>query len=455
MKSLIKYTLAAVALMGSVAAQAQNTASGYFLDNYNYRYQLNPAAGNSRNFISMPLLGNVNEALRGNIHLTSLVFNRDGRTVLFTNPLVSWEEMDIKDRNNITENLKLNLLSAGFSAFGGYNTVSLNAALNVNATIPGTFFELAKQGLSNRTYDISDLRFGALGYGELALGHSRDVKALPGLRVGATVKLLVGIANLDAHFNRADITLGRDSWEVTTNADVYANVGGFRFTEDENKRGEKYVSGADLNGEGSVGPNGFGAAFDLGAEYKVLDFVTVSASITDLGFINFNNTQYATTGGDRSFSTDAYSFTVAESEKFDDEVDQFRDDFGRLYELQNRGNIGSRTASLDANLNVGADVALPMYRQLHFGLLYTHRFGDVYGWNEYRLSANWHPIKCLSANINGVVGSFGAGFGWMLNFYAPGFNIFMGMDRSVAAVTKQFVPLNTNMSFNLGMNFPF
>ena len=47
------------------------------------------------------------------------------------------------------------------------------------------------------------------------------------------------------------------------------------------------------------------------------------------------------------------------------------------------------------------------------------------------------------------------GFGWLLNFHTTGFNFFIGMDRTMAKVTKQFVPLNSNASVNIGMNFPF
>lgn len=452
--------MAAAAICGSVmGATAQNTNSGYFLDNYIYRYQMNPAFGNSDNFVSMPGLGNLNVAMQGNLQLSSVLFNRNGNTVLFTNPLVSVEDAlsGIHDRNHLGSNIKVNILSGGFKAFGGYNTVSINAVADVNTVIPGSFFSLAKEGLTNKTYDISDLRANAMGYTEIAFGHSREIKQLPGLRVGAAMKFLIGVANFDAYFNNAHLTLGQDEWIATTNAEIYANIGGFEFEHDINETtGREYVSGANLDGDGSVGPNGFGLAFDLGAEYRWTDF-SFSIAATDLGFISFSNTRHATTNGDQTINTNAYTFNADDdaTNSFENEWDRLKGDLDKLYQLQDRGDIGSRSRSLHATLNIGVGYEFPLYRKLHFGLLSSTRIAGKYTRTEARLSANVNPVKCFSADVNLVCGTYGVGFGWLLNLHTKGFNMFLGMDRTLGEVSKQFVPLNSNASVNFGINFPF
>lgn len=460
MKSVIKYTLAAAALLGvTTGAGAQNTNSGYFLDNYTYRYQMNPAIGNTNNFVSMPALGDLNVALRGSLNLSSVIYNRGGRTVLFTNPLVSVDEVmkNIHDKNVIGANVKVNILSGGFNAWGGYNTVSINAVADVNASVPGSLISLAKEGVANRTYDITDVNASAMGYGEIALGHSRDITQVPGLRVGATVKFLVGVANLEACFNKAHLTLGENSWTATTNAEIYANVGGFEYEHKLNSdTGREYISGANLDGDGSIGPNGFGMAFDLGATYSWRDF-TFSLAALDLGFINFSDTRMASTQGDRTFDTDAYIFSAdgdAEN-SFENEWDRFKGNLDNLYQLSDMGNTGSRSRSLHATLNVGVDYVLPVYRKLHFGFLSSTRIAGKYTWTEARISANIAPVKCFSADVNFAVGTYGVGFGWMLNLHTKGINLFLGMDRTLGEVTKQFVPTNSNASVNFGLNFPF
>lgn len=459
MKAIFKYTIAAMLCGAAVGVSAQNTNSGYFLDNYLYRYQMNPAFGNDKNFVSMPALGDLNVAVNGSLNLSSIIYNRNGHTVLFTNPLVSVDEVmsGIKDKNTIGSNIKVNVLSAGFKAFGGYNTVSINAVADVNAAVPGSLISLAKEGVTNRTYDIRDLSASAYGYAEVALGHSHEIKALPGLRVGANLKFLIGMANFDAYFNNAHLELGTDSWTATTNADIYANMGSFQYEHKISETsGREYVSSCNFDGEDSFGPNGFGVAFDLGAEYQWRDF-TFSLAALDLGFINFSDTKHASTNGDRTIETDAYVFSANGDapNSFEDEWDRFTDDLENLYQLTDMGNIGSRSRTLHATLNVGVDYALPMYRKLHFGFLSTTRLAGKYTWTEARISANVHPVKCFSADVNLAMGTYGVGFGWMLNLHTTGFNMFLGMDRTMGECTKQFVPMNSNASFNFGINFPF
>lgn len=460
MKTIYRNILAAVvAGAATFGLHAQSTNSGYFLDNYTYRYTMNPAFGNDASFISMPALGNLNVATRGNLRLSSVIYKLDGRTVLFTNPGISVAEvMDgVKDVNHLGANVKVNVLSAGFKAWGGYNTISVNAVASANVRVPGSFFSLAKEGVANKTYDITDLRAAGLGYAEVALGHSRAIPGVEGLRVGASLKFLVGIANIEAYFNEAYLTLGENDWTATTNADIYANIGGFEFDHKTNdKTGAEYVSGANLDGDGSVGPNGFGMALDLGAEYHWNDF-SFSLAVLDLGFINFSDTHHASTNGNRTINTDAYIFNANgdATNSFENEWDRLKGNLDNLYQLTDNGLVGSRSRALNATLNIGVDYALPAYRKLHFGLLSSTRIAGEYTWTEARLSANISPVKCFSADANVAVGSYGVGFGWLLSFHTTGANIFLGMDHTLGKVTKQFAPLNSNMSVNFGLNFPF
>jgi len=458
MKTNIKLLAACAAVAaGGALASAQNTNSGYFLDGYNYRYQMNPAYGNNMNFVSFPVLGNLNLAMRGNLNVSDIFHVVDGRTVLFTNPEVSSSFLSgLSSTSKLGADLKINVLSGGFMAWGGYNTVSINACAGIYAGIPKTLFELAKEGLSNRTYDIHGLSASAMGYAEIALNHSRDIPQVPGLRAGAAVKFLIGIANFQADFKEADITLGEDAWSGTTNADIYANLGGFQYETDVNDSGRQYVSGMNMDGDGSVGPNGFGMAFDLGATYKWRDF-NFSLGVLDLGWISWFDTMHASTNGSRSVSTDKYIFNANEdaTNSFENEWDNFSDDLAELYQLTDNGNTGTRSVGLGATLNVGVDYELPYYRRLHFGLLSSSRFQSNFTWSEVRISANVNPVDCFSADVNVAFGTFGTSFGWMLNFNHRWANIFIGMDHTLGKLSKEGIPLNSNASLNFGLNIPF
>ena len=249
MKINNKFLMAAgmiAASVSSLSLQAQNTTSGYFLDNYTYRYQMNPAFGNETNFVSFPGLGNLNLAMRGSMHLTDIFHVVDGKTVLFTNPEVSASFLNnVPKVGRIGFDLKENILSGGWKAWGGYNTVSINARAFGVINVPRTFLELMKEGLSNRTYSISDMSASASAWAEIALNHSREIPMIPGLRVGAAVKFELGMANVQANFREADLTLGTDAWTARTNADIYMNLGKTRFATELNNENRPYVSGID------------------------------------------------------------------------------------------------------------------------------------------------------------------------------------------------------------------
>ena len=450
MKNYKKALLAGLTLISCTAISAQNTYSGYFLDNYTYGFQMNPAFGNEDNFISMPALGNLNIAMRGNLHLNNVLYNVDGKTVLFTNPDVPESAVNkFKKVNRLSTNEKFDIMSAGFKAFGGYNTISIGARVNANIGVPKAFFELAKEGIENKTYDIRDLTANANAFAQVALNHSRDIKQVPGLRVGGALKFYIGAGNIDAYFDRAELQLGEDSWNVISDANIYASVNGFKYKTKYNDKTDKYyVNGADINFNGL---NGFGVGFDLGAQYKWRDF-DFSLAILDLGFISWGKTQWASTNGEQRFETDEIDFNAND---LDAGWDKLKDGLDKIYQLSDNGELSSRTTGIGATLNIGIGYELPYYRKLKFGFLSSTVINGRYTWSQARFSANVAPVKWFSAGANLEASTFGCGFGWIVNFYTKGINFFCGMDHTLGKLAKQGVPLNSNAAFNLGINFPF
>jgi hypothetical protein len=65
------------------------------------------------------------------------------------------------------------------------------------------------------------------------------------------------------------------------------------------------------------------------------------------------------------------------------------------------------------------------------------------------------PVKFFSAGVNVAAGTYGAAFGWIMSIHPKGFNLFAAMDHTLGKVTKEFIPLTSKGSFNLGVNIPF
>ena len=443
------------------ALRAQHTATGYFVDGYTYRYEMNPALANEQNFVAMPALGNVNIGIQGNLGLNDVLYNVNGKTTTFLNPGVSTGEFlgNISDKNKFMADVKVNILSGGFKAWGGYNTVSINARANVGAIIPGNLLRLAKQGVENGTYDISDLNAHAEAYAELAFGHSRQLNEQ--WRVGGSLKFLFGLGNIDAQFDKAQLTLEENEWSVVANAEVQSSVKGLQYETETKLRGAEgeqtahtYVNDIDIDG---YGLSGFGLAIDLGAEFTLDERWKFSAALLDFGFISWSNNMVASTNGDRYFNTDTYLFNFDEDavHNTEDEWDRFTEGLSDLYELQDNGDQGGRTKMLGATLNLGAEYTLEAYDKLAFGLLSTTRIHGKYSWTDLRLSANVAPVDIFSASISGAVGTCGCSFGWLLNLHMTGLNVFIGMDHLLGSLAKQGVPLNSNSAGNVGINFLF
>lgn len=449
-----KYILSGVCILaGIVSVSGQtNTYSGYFLDNFLYRHQMNPAMGNNENFFGMPGLGNLTTSINGTLHLSSILYPLDGKNVLFTNPYLPDSEVKSFGKSNkLGVNFRENIINVGFKALGGYNTISISAVENSQIGVPGSLLNMLRNGVKNDTYDIRDFAVAANAYAEIALNHSREIKQVPGLRVGATFKFLVGIANAYGKFDKAHMTLGENSWDIVSEGDVYLSAKGLDWETHYNHHADNrpYVSG--INGDNFSVPNGYGAAVDLGATYKWRDF-NFSFAILDLGGIAWTDTKKATTNGEQTFQSDKYTFEVDGDESL---WDQMRDDITALYQLQPVEGNYKRATMQGTTMNIGVEYELPYYRPLTFGLLNTTRMCGGFTYTEFRLSANVMPVKYVSASANLVCGTYGVGFGWLINVSSgKGFNLFLGMDRTPGKLTKQYVPLNSNFNFNLGINFP-
>ena len=463
MKHLFKYTAAALLGLGSlgIPAQAQELRTSYFQQTSNFRHQMNPAFLDSA--YTSVLLGNINVGLTGNVGLRNFVYKAQPGTgydlVTFMHPDVSASQFlgELHDKNRADIYLNYNLFSAAFRAFGGTNLLELNIRSNTNLTLPKELFEFMKEAGAHDHYSISDGGIRSQNYMELALGHARSLLD-DRLRVGAKVKFLFGVAYADMDINNLDLTLNGDYWRVQADVQAKAALLNSTWSYEEGKEdpvtGRPRLDGID---ETSFGLPGFGMAFDLGASYKVMDGLTVSAGITDLGFIRWKNMLKASSAGEYTFDGFDNIYMGGNNtgdNKLGEQFDQLGDDLEDIFSIYQDGEENGASA-LAATINLGAEYELPYYRPLRFGFLYTSRICGPYSWHQGMLSANVRPLKWIEATLQGNVSSTGWGWGALLSFYTKGFNFYIGADRFLGKVSKEYIPLNSmNANVNLGITFP-
>lgn len=452
-------------LLAGGVAMAQNLNSAYHTQDYKFRHDMNPAYGNDQGYFSIPALGNVGVSLQGNFGYGDVVLKNpmygtesDKKMTTFMNPYISTDQAlkgFSKGNNRIVGDVGLAVLSMGFKGFGGYNTLEINSKTNFGVSLPYELFEFAKN-TGNKTYDMGDISAHAMSYVELALGHSHDINDK--LRIGAKLKFLFGAARGDFQFKNVKADLAsNDKWTVSGDAQADVSMKGFTYemTREEYNQADKgtyeKIDNVDVDG---AGIGGFGMAVDLGAVYKINDDWKVSASVLDLGFISWTNDIQAT-NKNKSFEFNGFhdvSVKDGQGVTIDDQTDSYGDQITDFINLQDKGDAGKRSTGLGATINVGCEYTLPVYRKMTFGLLSSTRIKGNYSWTEARLSANWTPLKWLDGGVNFAVNSFTTSMGWVLNIHPKGYNIYLGMDHILGKTSKEFIPLSSNASVNIGMS---
>lgn len=462
----LKVALALLIVLYPVFAGAQNLNSSYFMESMIHRHRLNPAFMGETNYVDIPVIGNLNAGLQGNIGVNDFLYkyNQNGRKLTtFMNPSVNANEFlnNLHNNNHLNVNASLPIIAFGFCKWGGFNTFEISFRSNTSINLPYELFDFMKTGMSEaggNHYMVKDLTVRSNNYFEVAMGHSREIIENR-LTVGAKVKFLIGGGNADAKIKKMDITMGQDEWIIDAEGNGQGSLKGGYFKskapDEQGKPGE--IDGFDVD---KIGVAGYGLGIDLGAAYKMDDFVeglTLSAALLDLGFIRWNNALNAEMKHNYTFKGFENPIAVKPEEgapgDIDDELDNLGDQFEEFIKFYDKGNTSGRTTALAATMNIGAEYTLPYYKKLRFGLLSSTHFNKPFTWSEARISANVAPVDWFEASVNYAYSSFGSSLGWVLNFHPSGFNFFIGTDHMITKVTPQYVPVgNANANVCLGFN---
>lgn len=465
MKKSLRYMAAALTMAAAILpTSAQELRTSYFMETSNYRHQMNPALLDSP-YVGL-LFSNINIGMTGNIGAKQFIFDTNGlsgytgnyRYTTFMDPNVDAKTFlnKLHDKNRFDLYLNYNLFSVGFKAWGGVNLLELNLRSNTNLTLPKELFEFAKTAGEKEHYEFGGLGMRTQNYMELALGHSRDINKQ--WRVGGKLKFLIGAAYADFTADKVTLDMTEDAWRIQSDAQVKASLlKSDVIHEDPSKNsadGRPRVK--ELDNFGFSLP-GFGMALDLGVTYKPIENLTVSAAITDLGFISWKNTHHASSQGDYTFDGFDNIYIGGDkehTEDIEDQFDQIGDDLEEMFSIYDDGTK-TATQALAATLNVGAEYKLPAYDKLKFGFLYTSRIHGKYSWHQGMLNVGVRPVKWFECNVNGAVTSTGVTAGGMLSLKAPHFNFYIAADRFFSKMGKQGVPLNSsNGNITFGMTFP-
>ena len=452
----IRYTFSALLLLLSLhTALAQNSLSSYFLDGTFHNSMLNPAMKAERGYFSL-LAGNLSFRTRGNVGISNFLYPRgDNELTTFMSGDVDQNEFlgSLPNVSRLGLDYDESIFACGFRAFGGYATLDLSFHSSTTVSLPKSLFAFAKKGFQENSYNISGININTMNYAAFTLGYSREV--IEGLRVGANLKYLLGIAHADITVDRLNVELNENRWMVES----HATAQGALFCESyPTLDADGVIDGIEV---GKKSPSASGFAVDLGVVYdmdKIVPGLTLSASVLDLGFINWKHMIKAQSSGTKlefdGFGTVDYDNM---ENVVEDELDRLGEDAEKLVDFKYEGTESTKT-SLNTTMYLGAEYSMPFYKPLSVALLYGQCFSEFEScrWHDVRGYVNIAPLKWFEATVNCGFNTYGTSLGWMLNFHPVGFSFFVGSDHMITKVTPQFLPVDDfNSHFTMGVNIPF
>lgn len=443
-----KYIItSAITALVCFAASAQTQQSAFFLDNSIYSYRTSPSLSGEKGFVGIGL-GNINMGLQSDFGVTNFLFPTDKGLCTGLNSAISAQDFlgRFEKANSLDFNLDENILAVGFWGKRGYNTIEINVKGDVFGSLPYDMFAFLKEG-SPRTYDLSTLHASGMAYAEVALGHSHNIGSK--FTVGTRLKILAGLTNANVNFTRADFTIGDANISAAVDGQVRcsSDLLDIPVMESE-KTGAKdvmdfgnaeFMEGSELK---NVRPTGWGAALDLGVTYRPVKDLEVTASILDLGAINWEYNVFGTSSAEATITglrEDVYIKDTFNAIK--DDFNAAVDAFSGLTEFHKSTGSEKSFEALPVTFNVGARYHMPFYRRLSAGILATYKASKYTGWFDMRAGLTITPLNFLSLSGNYGVSSFGPVCGAAVSFNIANLNFFFGYDGYSGSLAE--LPVNT------------
>jgi hypothetical protein len=401
------------------AMQAQINQTVYFMDKLPQSALLNPSYQHSHNFhLGLPGLSSVNANARINFgSLNDLVFKQPGHESLITFLHADANLNDFTSRlreiNNVSPDLHINLFSLGFRAGRSFLSFNISERVSGRATLPGDLIKLTLQGneqFAGREADFSNTGIDINYYREYALGYSYRYNDK--LNVGIRGKMLFGKANLS--FSDSEFSLYKDpeSYNLKLRSNFMINTSApmtVVWEEGEIKDIRFHFDDDDYDPMDFIfNTQNSGFAIDLGFTYRIIERTTLYASITDLGFINWKKDVYNfSMNGD--FEFDGLDI----NKKDEDHTDTALDSLQAIFEI--RETHDSYKRGLPTMVYFGGKYELTPgfnFGLLSRSLLYQGRLEQAV-----TFSANASMRRRLSASVsysmmNNKYDNFGMGLSW-------------------------------------------
>lgn len=396
---------------------AQYLRSSYFMEGTSARLQLNPGLQPTKGYFNVPVIGSFNMSASSNVLGTSDIIDiLNSGSDLYSNDKLFDR---LKTDNRLNVNLNTDILSFGWYRGKGFWSVNAGLRADVGVALAKDMFSMMRtmNGFSleniagtNQSYNMSNQTLNMKMYAELGLGYSRQITEK--LTVGARIKILLGLARAEMNVNRFDLNLdvpnlnypsysdyasrgelSPSDWygahyDYVADGNVITTLKGGGMTFDQNGK----IDNFDLEA-GDLGVAGSGFGIDLGASYKVWDNLTVSASLLDLGFLKWKESETTV-----AKVTGSENVTIT-SENYDHYIGGDFLSFERFDFKEGSPEKVKTKTRLYSTLLLAGEYGL-LNNKLSVGAMYTVRFVQPKALNELTFLATIRPKSWLNAAIS-------------------------------------------------------
>lgn len=432
----------------------------YFLREAPQVMQYNPAITPCSNFYLSLMLGTTDIG----VHTSGFSYH----DLIHKHPIYSDSlQLDLEgfrsqlsDNNFINFNYDMDLLGFGFKIGKNYFSYDLSLTLDARVNFSKGIFDLILEGSNANNGNIRLLDGHLLdvnSYITNAIGYTREINDR--LSIGGKIKLLSGIVNI--HTNEANLELNfKDSEKISAHGELdilTANIiGDLSITSlfKENATAD-FIVPENLNTILDHAMDNVGLSFDLGASYRLLENLELSASVVDVfNFISWNThtTQIINNKPFEEIVFEGITSSIDSIEtNFETQINSLADSISSALDVRTQ-NISSYTTHLPMKIYFGATYNFGKVNYLHalfntkigagriydthislFYSLHTRLLSLSFG-NMFRSTNLFNPSALISLKLGKGQIYVGGNLHTNKDFNVAdykGFDVFMGINTTI------------------------
>lgn len=462
-----------LSLLTFTKVSAQLSNSLYFMHGVPQSNRINPAHQPACGFyFGIPGLA----PLRAEFSSSSLAWDdliyphpSEDSLITFLHPLGDKQAFldQLKPVNFVVSDFGSSLFAMGFRTEIGYFSMDVTTRVDGNLYYPGDLARLVLEGADEGlTYTMDGTGVDMSAFDEVAVGWSGNIGDK--WTIGIRGKALFGIGNLSTTSSDLSVYTSEEQWDIHSNMVFDASLPFAEVTYDDDGFIEDIVLDPDLETAideldtktlaGYVfNTQNFGLGVDLGVNFRPTDRWLLSASVLDIGYINWTDEVHEVSYvNDYSYnSIEVNPFEFSDDLTFDDYLDSTLTALldtlsGPLEFTQGTKYMGR----LNTKVYVGASwYATP---NINFGILSRTDFLKSSIAEQVTASVNLSTGRFLNLTlsyswINNYFKNIGAG----LSFNAGPLNLYVISDNAMNAVFWPQEAQTVNLWFGMNLTFGY